>query len=231
MTEQRYFFVHMQKTGGTSLYTMLRQHLGAQAVYPRPDDGPAVSRVIDNVLLRERLGESDEIRVVTGHFPLSTVELLPGRWRTFTVLREPVERTLSFLRHQQKVDPARATQSLEEIYEDPVLFNGLVKNHMVKMLSLPVEGLPQAGVLADVELGEPDLNRAVANLKGIDVVGVQIQLESFVDRLNETFGWSLGPVLVTNTTDPQEPALGLRERIAADSHLDVRLYASAMELA
>ena len=94
----------MQKTAGTSLFQMLQNEFGVKAVYPTSEDGPEVTKVIDNENLRRQLEKrGDEIRVVTGHFPLATVDLLPGEWRTFTVLREPVARTLSFLRHQQKV--------------------------------------------------------------------------------------------------------------------------------
>ena len=77
----------------------------------------------------------DEIRVVTGHFPLCTTELLGAQFITLTILRDPVERTLSALRHHREKTPADSERSLEEIYEDPFRFE-LVHNHMVKMFSL-----------------------------------------------------------------------------------------------
>ena len=46
--------------------------------------------------------------MVTGHFPLCTTELLGGAFTTFTVLRDPVERTLSYLRHHRKIDARRS---------------------------------------------------------------------------------------------------------------------------
>ena len=42
------------------------------------------------------------------------------------MLRDPVERTLSFLRHQREVDPRFAGATLDEIYADPVTTSGLV---------------------------------------------------------------------------------------------------------
>src|SRR5215207_38086 len=136
----RYFFVHMQKTAGIALRRRLINHFGERAVYPARLDGKEVGpvKVVLNVdFLRERLvTRGDEIRVIIGHFPLCTTELIDGRFTTLTLLREPVERTLSYLRHHRENERTDRHRSLEEIYEDPVRFHGFIHNHMTKMLSL-----------------------------------------------------------------------------------------------
>ena len=209
---------------------MLQNEFGVKAVYPTSEDGPEVAKVIDNENLRRQLEKrGDEIRVVTGHFPLATVDLLPGEWRTFTVLREPVARTLSFLRHQQKVDPARAEQTFAEIYSDPVLFDGLVHNHMVKMLSLEADEMPAAGVLAHRAMDHERLVTAKERLFQIDVVGLQEEFPAFLSRLNGVFGWTLGPELRTNTTSEVPVDDEFRARVRADNALDVELYRFANE--
>ena len=55
-----------------------------------------------------------------GHFPLCTLELLGGSFTTLTILRDPVERTLSALRDQQERSPELRGAPLELIYDDPV---------------------------------------------------------------------------------------------------------------
>jgi len=102
---RRFFFVHMQKTGGVSLYMRMRREFGDHAVYPAKSDGDAVGvapQLMTDVLLRRWAERRDEIRVVTGHFPLCTTELLDAEFTTLTVLRDPVERTLSYLRHHRR---------------------------------------------------------------------------------------------------------------------------------
>ena len=100
------FFVHLQKTAGTTLFRRLKQQFGNDAVYPMPRYQGDVDAVINVDLLIERFAQHrEEIRVVTGHFPLCTAELLDPELVPFTLLREPVERTLSFLRHQREVAP------------------------------------------------------------------------------------------------------------------------------
>ena len=104
---------------------------------------------VEHLLDRWRL-RHDEIRVVTGHFPLCTTELLDVPFTTLTLLRDPVERTLSYLRHHREPTPADRERPLEEIYDDPVRFE-LLHNHMVKMLSLHADEMTD-GALTPVRV-------------------------------------------------------------------------------
>ena len=227
----RFFFVHLQKTAGTALLRRLRHHFGAAAVYPRPDEQGTPRVVLDVDHLRHRLAALDgEIEVVTGHFPLAVTDLLPGRYVTFTVLRDPVERTLSFLRHQRDVEPRFAEASLEDIYEDPVSTGGLLTNHMVKMLSLTADEMTD-GALTAVPVDDARLAAAARNLSGrIDVVGLQEHFEVFCRDLEASFGWDLGAPVFMNRTTSAEADAGLQERIRSDNGYDVRLYEHAVAL-
>ena len=101
----RFFFAHVQKAAGTSVVFRLRRQFGRARIYPPEADSGNVAAVIstDHLLARWRT-DGDTTLVVTGHFPLCTTELLGGGFTTLTVLREPVERTLSYLRHHQKLN-------------------------------------------------------------------------------------------------------------------------------
>ena len=90
----RYFFCHIQKTGGISLYMRLRREFGHRGVYPNAGDGDPETvspQLMLPVLLERWAARRDEIRVVSGHFPLCTTKLLKADFTMFTVLREPVE--------------------------------------------------------------------------------------------------------------------------------------------
>jgi hypothetical protein len=234
----RYFFVHIMRTAGTALRQGLRNHFGDASVYPtRGLDGtdPMKSYLsIDH--LRERLAaRGDQIRVITGHFPLRTVELIDGRLTTLTLLREPVERELSRLRRRSlrrkalvEGEAGIGKKPLEEIYDD--LPRGLADNNMTKMLSLtPAE--MSASMFTPMELDRDHLERANEALAGIDAVGLQEDFEDFCDRLAARFGWRLGEPEVVDTTAPVEVPESLRARIAEDNALDVELYEFAKLLA
>lgn len=231
LEERRFFFVHLQKTAGTALFRRLRHHFGTDAVYPRPSDQGTPETVLDVARLHQRLADAgDEYRVVTGHFPLCVVDLLPESYATFTVLRDPVERTLSFLRHQREVEPRFSGWSLSEIYAQPISTGPLVQNHMVRMLSLVPEEMTE-GALTDVVVDDARRHRAEENLATrIDVVGLQEHFDVFCTDLEQRFDWDLGAPLFMNRTAmaPAEP--DLREQIARDNTQDMRLYQFAVDL-
>lgn len=224
MTE-RFFFVHLQKTAGTALLRRLRHHFGDERVYPlRSEQGtPEVVLDVDRMAARVAAPGAD-FHVVTGHFPYAAVHRLPGAWRTFTVLRDPEERVLSFLRHQREVEPRFASATLDEIYDHPLSTGPLVSNHMVRMLSMHADEL-SAGALTPVPLDHTRLEEACETLvERIDVWGLQERFDDFCADLERTFGWDLGPPLFMNRTKPEDAAPALRARVRADNALDVELY-------
>ncbi|MGH9227193.1 MAG: hypothetical protein ACRD07_00420 [Acidimicrobiales bacterium] len=228
---QRWFFVHLHKTAGTALLQRLRVAVGEEAIYPTASDQRTYLASLKVDLLHERFAEhGDRIRVVTGHFPLCTTELLGVPFVTMTVLRDPVERTLSALRNLRERDPEWQGKPLEEIYADPVRFRCLIQNHMVKMLAITCEEMTD-GFLTVLDFDGTHLERAKRNLaERIDVWGLQEHFDDFCDELVRRFGWDLGGPRFANRSAPYEAEDGLRERIAEDNRLDVELYQFALEL-
>ena len=180
-------------------------------------------------LVREWSVRRKDIRLIAGHFPLCTTELLGGGFTTLTLLREPVERTLSFLRHRRALAPAMQDKSLEEIYEDPQHFHWLVHNHMVKMFALRTSEMT-GGMLTKVEFTQAHLARATEQLAAVDAVGLQEGFDEFCAYLEQRFAWQLGTSLRANQTEPEPASEALRARIAADNPLDVEFYEFAQRL-
>lgn len=228
---RRWFFVHMHKTAGTTLYQRLRDAFPGGAVYPTRDEQRAWKASLDvEVLLRQFVARHHELRIVTGHFPLCTTELLGVPFSTITVLREPVERTLSALRDMHQRDPVLRGKPLEEIYAHPIKFQCLIQNHMVKMLSLTTEEMTD-GALTAVDFDATHLERAKRNLvERIDVWGFQEHFDELCDELERRYGWDLGQPRFANRTRSFEVDDSFRARIARDNALDVELYRFAREL-
>jgi len=228
---QRYFFVHLQKTGGTALFQRLRDSFGASAVYPTPEDQVGAQAVTDVDYLVDRFRtHRDELRVVTGHFPLCTVEVLGEPFTTLTVLRDPVERTLSLLRRRKMVEERFRGLELEEIYADASLHD-IIRNHMVKMLSLTPDEMTATPLLAPVAFDEARLELAKHNLeRRIDEFGFQERFEDFCGHIATRFEWDLGPARFANRTPHRPVADELRQRIAADNRMDVELFRFARQL-
>ena len=227
----RWFFVHMHKTAGTALYQRLHEEFAPEAIYPTVIDQRAHTASLNVDLLRRRFEEHrGELRVITGHFPLCTAELLGVPFDTITVLRDPVERTLSALRDIRERDPRDRGLPLEEIYADPIRFQCLIQNHMVKLLSLTPEEMTD-GALTALELDAAHLERAKENLsERVDVWGLQEHFEEVCDELVRRYSWNLGPPRFANRTQPFQVDGPFRARIERDNELDVELYRFALEL-
>ena len=232
---RRFFVAHMQKTAGTTLRDRLRASFTDEQIYPNASDGPdARTSVISVSHLQERWAvRGDRIRLLTGHFPVRTAELLGVPFVTMTVLRHPVDRTLSFLRHQAERRQRGATEDtpLVEIYEDPFRFTHMIQNHMVRTLSLSPEEMAQNdGVLTPVPYTPDRLERAKEALAGLDLFGLQDRLEEFCNELTAGYGLDVGTPLRTNTTQAGAVPDGLADRIAQDNALDMELYDYACRL-
>jgi hypothetical protein len=232
---RRFFVAHMQKTAGTTLRDRLRASFAEDEIYPNASDGsdPRIS-VISVSHLRQRWAvRGDKIRLLTGHFPVRTTELLGVPFITLTVLRHPVERTLSFLRHQAERGQrgADANTPLVEIYADPFRFRHMIQNHMVRTLSLsPDEMVADDGVLTPVPYTRERLERAKEALAGLDLFGLQDRFDELCNALANGYGLDVGSPLRSNTTEAGVVPDGLADRIAEDNALDMELYEYAREL-
>jgi hypothetical protein len=215
---------------------MFQRTFGPDAVYPRSDDGTDVLELGFSVprLLDEWRTSSEDIRVIAGHFPLCTMELLDEDFITVTVLRDPVERTLSLLRHLRQRDYQYVDATIEQIYDEPerfpVSFRSELHNHMVKMFSLTPEEMTD-GILTNVAFTPDRLERAKIALSTVEAIGFQESFDSFCAELHTRFGWGADrPKRRLNRTRPMDVSDALRARIAEDNADDIALYEYARSL-
>jgi hypothetical protein len=223
---QRYFFLHIPKTAGMVMFQHLARQFGDDAVYPQPEYRGRLGAATDTQQLeRDFRANAADIRVVVGHFPLCAVDLLGVPFSTFTILRDPVERTLSLLRQHQQRDERYHGAALEDVYADPVLLFGLIHNYMVKVLSMTPDEMT-SGALSLLTYDDAHLERAQHNLEHrIEVFGLQESFDEFRVALASHYGWDLGgSARYENRTTPVAVSDEFRARIAHDNRYDVELY-------
>lgn len=234
---RRFFYVHVQKAAGTEIRERLKHHFAPEAIYPDRTDGDLVTvapQVSVTQLLDRWEQRKDQIEIITGHFPYATPELLDAEFVRLSVLREPVERVLSHLRHHRKMKPATSDVPLEALY-DQVLQPAFFHNHMVKVFSLTASEIAESAaqgqwaVLKVIDFTPDRLARAKHNVEQLDVLGLQDRLEEFCTEVATRFGWQLAPPLHANRTPEEYAPRTLRARIAADNALDAELWEHARE--
>jgi hypothetical protein len=227
---ERYFFMHIPKTAGMTLYHRLVRCHG-KTLYPLPPDRGSLDAAADiDHLTRCFATHRSQIRVVVGHFPRCIDEVLGVPLTTFTILRNPVDRTLSFLRRRKQREENR-DRPIEDLYANPYLLHGWIHNFMIKALTMTVPEM-QRGVASMVRYDEGRLERAKQVLEHrIELFGLQEDFDTFCEELSSRFGWDLGDgALLANQTSAMDVSDELKERIAHDSTLDMQLYQFAQDL-
>jgi hypothetical protein len=180
---RRSCFLHVPKTGGSSLTAALAASLGPHDFYQLPSDRAGkvpVARLLERY------------RAVAGHFTMAHLEPVSSSAFLFTFLREPVDRVVSLF-HFYRLQQAGA-------HLDPRVT--AVKS--ADAFAAFVDGLsdrlsPWSNWQTYVFSGASDcespavklLPRALANLDRFDFVGVQDELTRGADVLGRLRGWSL----------------------------------------
>ena len=229
-------FNHIPKTAGSTMKEVLWRAVGGDRVLFATTIGShreqlgEISRRLDRSL--------DGPYAVVAHTGWGVEAALPSRhcYRPFTVLRDPVQRTVSeffYARDDRASLPAE--MSLEEYLTDQPLraynsqtafLGGLTARHHL-------QGEPLSRDRYDAEL----LERAKRNLEAHEVVGLTERFDETLLLLRDAYGW---PVLRTlyrpanvgaarRTAAPRLTESQL-DAVRANNELDLALYEHAREV-
>ncbi len=245
------------KTAGTTLALDLHGDFAPEVVYPGAPDRSSADDVEPYISVAHvlRAGvDRPEIRLYTGHFAACVCGLMPTRPRSLTLLRDPVERTISVLKHFKSRFERYDALTLEQIYDDEFVFEYFVHDHQTKLFSAtPADGietfvsrlthaenvarhrgLAAVDATATLTADAGRLEAAQATLAKVDVVGVTERYADFVEDLRSRFGWWPSGAHAdarANVSEAEWPASSaLRGRIAGDNRHDMDLYDYARDL-
>ena len=246
----RYFFVHVMKTGGRTLTRHFRGNFELDEIYPNgkldirfENDLVDIRHHLRVACLLELPAERvQRIRMYHGHYPYVASEMLDGDFFRLTVLRDPVERTISLLRQFKRKDPWADPNhrysppgeglTLEEIYANPLVYESLILNHQTKIFSMTADDTLDT-YMDVIDVDQRRLALAKQNLTKVDVVGVTEKYNDFLDILAKRTGWDIQRQLRKNETPPEDigpVSDDLRRQIAADNAIDIEFYEYAKEL-
>lgn len=205
--EARLYFIHIQKTGGTSLRLLLESQLSTEEIYPFRNN-----RQVDGPVKHE---------LVSGHFSYWFCKKLDKNFEEafkVTILRDPVERYLSFLRARKKSDKTLPDlESLVKLAKSPKhkYYHGLRDNAICRNLSDN----------PNLE-GQELLESAKQTLQKLDCV---IFLDNYSEDVMDLFkrlGIDLSEkdIPKINVTEKTPISAKLLEEVKRLNELDIQLY-------
>jgi len=205
--EARLYFMHIPKTGGTTLRLLLELQVSAEEIYPFRNTTEAKG------LVRQEL--------VSGHFPYWYCQKIDKTFEDafkITILRDPVERYLSFLRAKKKADinfPDLESVLKLRLKPHNKYLDCLIDNALCRYLS--------ANPLLE---GESLLESAKQTLQSLDCV---IFFDTFAKDVVELFnrlGIDLDKKNIPkiNATEKEPISAQLLDQIKQLNQLDIKLY-------
>ncbi len=231
----RFFFVHVQKTAGTTFREQIEATFTPDEIWPPKGGslGEYLTAYVDAApLLELELTERNRRLVVHGHYPFCSVAKCGGDRTSITILRDPVDRVESLLRMNTRTRSSDADRRLEEIYEDPDLHAMQIKDHQAKVFAMTAADGSDS-VLHSLDVDGARLEVAKKQLEAVDVLAFQDDLDALTQTMITKFGWapprSAAPQN-TNAQVTQRADAALRKRIADDNPADQEFWEFACEL-
>lgn len=229
-THQTIIFLHIPKTAGTTLNQVIDRQYPAKQVY---SFGPVAQESLEAYKQMPEV-ERTRFRVVRGHMGFGFHQWVPGAATYFTILRDPIDRVISFYYFVQRTRQHYLYNYLEF---DGMDLKDLVESHVTTMVDNGQTRMI-SGVWLDARFGECDettLEQAKRNLREhFSVVGLTEQFDESLILLQQAFGWKNITYTRQNVTRkrPKRSQLssGTIDVLRAANHLDIELYDYAKTL-
>ena len=223
----RYFFIHVPKSAGTSMFRIFRDLLGPENVGPMLADFGQVD--IEAV---------SRFRLLGGHMEFHEIGRF-GQRRLFTVLRHPVDHVISRYCFYRSPLTAFATDPLAQMSKDLSLEELVAQEPQGTLrffFNTAVWQLAGLGFSKHQSGSEVEaLRLAKDHLAQCDFVGILEQFTDSLDLMSYTFGWPPVEGIPKENVTPDRVPLRridpeLQRRIRERSCLDMELYEYGLSL-
>jgi len=221
-------FVHLPKTGGVTLTSILKRQYRREMVYPfDPTDRGAPER-LRNLPEQERR----EIKLIHGHMSFGLHKLLSQPATYITLLRHPVARAVSDYRFVSTNPWHPLHNEVKKMSLSTYLQSGAtgqLSNGQTRLLSGDCDG-DRVGMPTRSPMSKKDLDSAKQNIRHhFSVVGLQEHFDRSLVLIAQALGWRRTPYYVrANVTVSKVRSQPISKEdialIQQQNALDIELY-------
>ena len=228
---QQIFFCHISKTAGTALAQALEQSFSAEMVQPTrkaiAQNGgkyPGADTFLDQLA---------GARLVRGHYHLSFRDWLMDATE-IVVMRDPIERAQSHLKHIMRQDPQKGAALLtkleagKQVVPDNVMTR-MIGGHLKDSTAPDLLSAQREMMFGPVKDKAALLRSAKEALPSVKILGFTEALSDLSAKLKD-IGISFDSEVYTNKTSKVTLSAAQIETLTADNELDQELYDFARSL-
>ncbi|MDX1571560.1 MAG: hypothetical protein R3200_13850 [Xanthomonadales bacterium] len=223
------FLIHIPKTAGTSLREMLQRASPRAACFPQAWRLMLNRGRYPSEEATLRAAQSGRYRFVAAHLPYAFAQRA-GRLPCWVMVRDPVKRAISNLRHFQRRSPRHRGMELRSL----VRRKSIVVNHLTNLQCQFLQDAvdPHAAFRATLEPPTIDLESALENLERCEFIGITERFDESIRLAEHTAGLKLpGAKHVNRRPAAAEPfSEALLKRLRSLNEADQFLYERACEL-
>ena len=214
-------FLHLPKSGGTTLKSVIERQYGSSCIYDIPKYKP---REIEDTIKRKR----NRLEVVMGHLGFGWHYLLDKPFKYITMLRNPIERIVSLYYFSKKYEwqpyyELANSLSLEEFAS--IESNREICNYQTALLS----GIVQAPTSTRELPQKKHLQEAIENLNTHFInVGITEKFDESILLLQDSLSWEMPFYRRLQVVADRPKIVDLNKRILdtikRNNELDLELY-------
>lgn len=213
-----FFFMHIQKTAGTSFRMMLYKQFHQEYIWPNKSDIAKNGGSYPRIATYREIPMDKKVRgqLVMGHYPMWMLRFMPVRPRVLTFLRDPRQQMLSLAVHKKTQFSELKHKSLSEIIKDDIMDNP--QSYFFLPAHVPTDAID-----------DEQFDLMKKELLSCEFVGTRERFDEGVDYLEQKYNWSFGKKLRKNIGKREEVVGEVLQIIDKKTKWDQKLYKLAVE--